>query len=304
MIYYDPSESRSGTRLQQDVIDAGHPLPNLELLTGADLLVTPFDERINIPTPIAKQIDENSVYIIGMLENSELSEIAKELSIPLPVIISANKLYNVCKYGILIQRKSGTDFTSSIPKLSEILGRMTLWTPDPWLLISANIGCNKDGKAIIDGKESGFTHKQVVSAKMSWMLRGGSVIEISRDNLTSHVIESAERKLNEFKTEKSKFIVRQKWSRQNIIGANDPRWQWMNVLTQFSGIGQKRAKAIADYCGTLVDAMIFLSDTDAVKALGQPDIARVSDSEKFRKLIGVADGNILSMEGIIGRENE
>ena len=303
MIYYDPTEARKGTRLQQEVINVGKPLKHLEMLTGADLLVTPYEKSIEIPDSLANDINENALHIIGAYREPP-TDVSKRTGIPLPAILSTKRFFDACRTGILIQRKSGMDFTASIPKLHEILGRMLLWTPDPWLLIAANIGCNKDGKAVIDGKTSAFTHKTVVSAKMSWMLSGGKVIEISRDNLTGHVIEYAERKLKQLAIDNQKFVVRKRWAKQNVVGPNDPRWEWMNVLMNLQGIGQKRAKALADYSGNLVNALVFLSDTDAVVKLGRNDIARKSDSVKFRKMLGIDDGNILAEIGILGKDNE
>jgi len=55
----------------------------------------------------------------------------------------------------------------------------------------------------------------------------------------------------------------------------------------------KRAKALADYTGSLVNALTFLADTDAVKKLGRNEVARVSDSVKFRKLLDIPDDNKL-----------
>jgi len=182
-IYYDPTEARKKSKLQPEVINAGKPLKHLEMLTGADLLVTPLDESIVIPDAFAKAINENALHIIGTIYKERATDVARCTEIPLPGILATYRFWRACQSGILIQRKSGHDFTNSIPKLDEILGRMILWTPDPWLLIAANIGCNKDGKAVVDGTVSGFTHRQVTSAKMSWMLSGGNVIEISRDGM-------------------------------------------------------------------------------------------------------------------------
>ena len=53
-----------------------------------------------------------------------------------------------------------------------------------------------------------------------------------------------------------------------------------------------------------MNALVFLSDTDAVVKLGRNDIARKSDSVKFRKMLGIDDGNILAEIGILGKDNE
>ena len=300
MIYYDPTEARKGSRLQQKVIDAGKPLKHLELLTGADLLVTAYNKNPSVPDAFVKQINENAVEIVGMYSDKPQTT-AKATGIPLPAILATRRFFDACRTGVLIQRKSGMDFVASIPKLNEIIGRMLLWTPDPWLLIAANIGCDRNGKAVIDGKVTGFTHKAVVSSKTSWMLSGGKVVEVSRDGLTNDFIDYINRKLELLYKDSQKFVVRQRWAKQQIVGPNDPRWEWMNVLMNLHGIGQKRAKALADYCGNLSNALIFLSDTEAVEELGRNDIARVSDSKKFRKLLGINENNKLT---VIGGHND
>jgi hypothetical protein len=290
MIYFDPTETSSNTRLSKSVVQAGKNLDNLERLTGADILVTPFGKKLSAPL----DLDEDAVSVVGGISRGQTDrEIAKETGVSFPTIIKARKLWVACQQGILIQRKSGTDFTSSIPKLHEIFGRMRLWTPDPWLLVSANIGCNRHGKAVIDGKESGFTHKQLVGIKMSWSLSGGNVIEISRDGLVGHVLEYADSKLKKLQEEDTKFVVRHKWTRQNIVGANDPRWQWMQVLVDLPGIGSKKARAIAEYCGTLANSLEFLTDPNYKEYDGYPTVVNPSDIEKNRNLMGLPEGNKL-----------
>lgn len=289
-IYYDISEGRSGTRLQEEVRASGKPLDNLEMITGTDLLITPYEHNLIIPRNVADAIVENNTEIIAnrhLIHDSQ--ELSKAVGIPLPIAVSVKHFWIACQKGILIQRKSGMDYPSSIPKLNEIFGRMLLWTPDPWLLISANIGCDRNGKAVIDGKTSGFKYSQLIGAKISWMMSGGNVVEIPRDNLTALIVNYIDSKLIRLEKDDTKFVVRQKWTRQNIVGPNDKRWEWMNVLIQLPGIGQKRTKALADYAGNLASAIEFLNDTEAVKTLGRNDIARTVDSLKFRKLLGFDD---------------
>jgi len=301
MIYYDQSEGRKGTRLPQSIQDAGEPLMHLECLTGADLLVTPYTEKI----VLQQSYNDSAASVVALLNNHKtVNEIANELELPLLSIISMKKLKIACEMGILIQRKSGQDFTSSIPKLGEIFGRMKLWTPDPWLLISANIGCNRKGKAVVDGKETGFNYKQVISAKMSWSFNGGSVIDTARDNLMSGVLDYAERKLKELQKDNIKYIVRQKWSRQHIIGPNDTRWEWMQVLMSLPSIGQKKTREIADWAGSLSESLIFLTDPEWENYPGKPDSVRPSDIKKVRALMGLEEDNRLEKIGTFGREKK
>jgi len=295
MIYYDQSEGRKGTRLPQSIIDAGKPLQHLERLTGADLLATPYNEKLFLKA----SYDDDASSIVALLnQHKSEREIASELSVALPMVISVKKLKIACEMGILIQRKSGQDFTSSIPRLGEIFGRMKLWTPDPWLLISANIGCNRNGKAVVDGKETNFAYSQVVGAKMSWSFSGGNVVEVTRDNLISQILTYADKKLKELQEDNIRYIVRQKWSRQNIIGPNDIRWEWMQVLMSLPGIGQKKTREIADWTGNLADSLIFLTDPSWENYPGRPDSIRPSDIRKVRKLMSLEEDNRLEKIGV------
>ena len=62
-IYYDPTESRKGTRLPDSIIKSGRPLENLERLTGSDLLVTPYENAFSL----SYDMDEYAAYVVDML---------------------------------------------------------------------------------------------------------------------------------------------------------------------------------------------------------------------------------------------
>lgn len=300
-IYYDPSEARKSTRLPKNVINAGKKLKNLELLTGADLLVTPYTETFKLS---AKMDNDISALACSIQRGKKIKEISKETSLSLPKVISAKKLWVASQMGILVQRKSGMDFVSSIPKLDEIFGRMKLWTPDPWLLLSANIGCDRNGYAVVDGRKTKFLYKSIIGKKMSWNFNGGSLIEVTRDKLIGITLDYANRKLEEFLKEKTKFVVRRKWTRQNIIGPNDERWQWMQVLVDLPGIGDKKAKAIAEYCGSLSRSFEFLTDPDFKKFAEYPKIVRPSDVKKNRELMGLDEDFMMGVVPIEKAKNK
>jgi len=118
VIFYDPTEAREKTKLPANVIAAGVEMPGLEKFTGADLLLSPLSipiEALNVP--------------------------------------GVEKLKVHCQAGMLIQRKSGMDFFSSIGRLMDIQWRMQQWGLG-WLLVTGNIGCGKNGLAYMDGRRS------------------------------------------------------------------------------------------------------------------------------------------------------
>lgn len=301
MIYYDHTESRKGTRLPKKVVDAGKPLPNLEMYTGADLLITPYKEKI-----VLKPVEEEEIIdlAVGMETGKNVKQIVKETGIPLPIVVSAKKFWIACQVGILIQRKSGMDYPNSIQKIDEIFGRMKLWTPDPWLLVSANIGCNRQGKAVVDGRSTKFQYRTLISKKMSWSFNGGSVVEVPRDSLIPLVCDYANKKLEDIEKGDTKYVVRRKWSRQHIVGPNDKRWTWMQVLVDLPGIGNKKAKEVADYTGDLASAIVYLTDPVQNKFDTRPKSVRPSDIKKIRKMFGLADGVKLELMPVTDKDED
>ena len=141
MIGYDPTEARIGTRLPDAVIASGTEIQGLERATGADLIIT----ASSIPSIIPD---------------------------PMPVPCRRALEYTARQGAVLIQRKSGGDFLSSIPDLGGIIHRMGDWAPmGRWLLIT------RLPEAMDDATErgSGWSPESIAGAIMRWKLRGGNV---------------------------------------------------------------------------------------------------------------------------------
>ena len=126
-IYYDPTESSMTSLLPASVIKSGAKITGFEEMTGADYLLSIYD---------------------------------KSLPSRLKSIVPHKRLLKLhCgHHGILIQRKSGNDLLSSIPRLEEIFNRMYKWTVNPVLLITGIFTQTKKGMVKVNNRVSDWNY--------------------------------------------------------------------------------------------------------------------------------------------------
>jgi hypothetical protein len=259
-IYHDPTESRPGTRLPQAVIDQSVSLPGLERLTGADLLIA-ID---NPPDDVRVLADDDSCYDVVHLawRGGTPQEIAKAIERPLPFILRTLQFKQSCRSGLLVQRKTGTDLTSSIPRLSEILLRMLNWTNRPWLLFVGDLKSAKNGNAVIDGREIGFSYNAVQGALESWQLRGidgigsGYYTILRDDSLVASWCARWLTKLPGLTEEK--VVIKQ--VTQPIVGPSDDKSRKLTILSALKHVGREKAIRLLDQYGTLAGALEAVLD--------------------------------------------
>ncbi len=254
MIFLDPTETRDNTRLPQSVIDAGQELPGLERLTGADFLISPLSE------PSIKLISE---------------------PILMPQKLAIVKHINA---GLLVQRKSGRDLTGSITKLDSILHRMLEWTRRPWLLVIADLNCDRDGQCIVDDHESGFSWNAVDGALCYWQLRGGMLTILKRDSLVAGWVNGWLARLEKLQTEKYHQVNRV----QQILLSPD----WKQTLETFPGIGPDTARSLAESQSTLANCISYLSDEQSIEYEKIPGIG-LKRIQQARNWMGLKPNQIL-----------
>jgi len=149
MIYFDSTEAREDSKLAQSVINAGKGIQGLEAATGADILISPINDR-ELPADVRKP----------------------------PGRILIRKFI---KGGFLIQRKSGGDYLSSIPNLDSILHRMKQWDEAiPWLLVTG-VFRDHHGKVRANEHSTDWNWASAQGAKDAWQLRGGMLHEETTD---------------------------------------------------------------------------------------------------------------------------
>jgi ERCC4-type nuclease len=142
VLFVDPTETRSTSRLPQSVIDRAAVLPGLEDKTGADILVSP-------------------------------------LSIP---AASDTLLRRHTEAGLLVQRKSGGDLASSITdgRLARSLMKMLEWSPRAWLVVCARLDRIGE-RATLDGRET-LGYSAIIGSLDWWQLRGGYYTTLTDDS--------------------------------------------------------------------------------------------------------------------------
>lgn len=212
--FIDPSELRQNSQLIRYISDVAYkPFPDLEALTGADLMVSPD-------------------------------------SLP-PLRNEAMLFYHISQGAKLIQLKFGHDLPSSIVdgRLNESLLRMQATGAQPWqcvLLCILRLE-SKNGMAIIDGKETYTTHpmtwKQIQGALNFWVERGGSLnFPLSSGELIPEHLAIHQDHINRFRAgEKIKLL----WPAQTLKRVDD-LIGFLSCIPD-AGMGMKKSIAIFDY---------------------------------------------------------
>jgi hypothetical protein len=186
MIFHEPSEGMAGTKLPESFFIHSTPVINLERHTGADILISPYD------TPLPDKLSTPNL-------------------IP-PHRIALEKH---CKAGILIQRKSGTDFFNSIPDLAEIEARMLEWSVNPWLLTTEVE--ERGGQYYVDGNlMSRWRWSSVCGAERHWQHRGGSIARLSSGNIITEWVLACEKDCKKWLEEPGRVLAH-KVPRQKVV---------------------------------------------------------------------------------------
>jgi hypothetical protein len=251
MIYYDDSEGRANTRLSQNIVDLGQPVVGLEPATGADLLITPREGLAgNVNRPPGK------VQLPMYLENS-----------------------------FLVQRKSGSDFLNSIPKLMSILWRMRVVADEhnarPWLMVCGNMDIDLDDTVRMDGRTTGWRWGSVQGALEAWQLVGGHVSVQPDDTACGATLQRWDRNIGKWIED----VERAGLERQVLPALIADPNPWRTTLMTFPGCGDIMSAAIAEHTKRLIDAIVWMSEPKSygVRGVGAKTL------ERFRQYLGLQE---------------
>lgn len=238
-IYIDPSETKAGSRMPPAIIKVAKPIPALEAVTGADMLISP----LRVP---------------------KLEWITNAL--PHQLILRKH-----CQAGLLVQRKTGRDLASSVPKLSLIRDKMLRWTDSPWLLFVGDLKCNSNGMAIIDGQDTRYEYAAVQGALTSWQRlkngqRGGCVTFLSRDGLVASWVDNQLSRLRLLQEHPERTVKRH--FPRPPAGLDTDRAYTIRTLITCDEIGADKAALIADHCGSLAYSLVYLSEGEKCQLKG------------------------------------
>jgi hypothetical protein len=218
MIYADPTELRKGSRLPEDVALVAKPLPHLEDLTGADLLLTVH----NYPAT----------------------------SEPL--------LRKHCESGALIQLKRRADLAASIStedRLRREIYKMRQWCERSWLVITG-FPFHVNGRTVIGeivkrellkGKMArctavghiGMRYEAVDGAVDAWRYYGGYAKFIPDDSLLSGWLQRQTRLLVAIEEGKVSELPPRSVQRELV---DSTKLSWLAAL--FDNIGRKTATLV------------------------------------------------------------
>jgi hypothetical protein len=232
-IYYDPTESRSGSRLPDSVISAGVELPGLEQYTGADILISPLsDPKMTVVSD----------------------------SMP-----SQKMLRMHTAVGLLVQRKSGMDALGSIPDYSNILVKMLSWceTVPPWLVVVGDYKQGKDDCIMVEGRVVQWRYNAFQGALENWQIHGGGISWLLRDSQLGPWVARWHDKVGAL-AKQPELVVSNKKPSQVLVASPDDK-AWVTTLATFPDIGLELANRIGAYCGTLADSLTFLSNPAHLK---------------------------------------
>lgn len=267
MIYLDPSETSSSTRLPKSVIDQAKTLTGLERATGADFLITVND--IAIPQR-GFSCDLEAIQFIADCdpESAAPDEIAELIGVTLPDVLAVRSAADAIHHGILVQRKSGGDFVSSIPNLRDIRNRMLRWTWRSWLIVTGEFDVH-NGHIVVDGHETMTSPESVHGAIDAWRMDGGQVDVLASDGEIGEWVSGMLGKLRVME-EKAGDDGRVRRYRRPIPDRDDDEARALAILATLKGVGEGGARKLLDYYETLAGALEACLDPSIPKSKFRP----------------------------------
>lgn len=220
--YIDPTERREGTRIPENTLAMAIDLPGLEAATGADWLITPYKFTGNANARPGR----------------------------------ARLLKHLKAGGVLIQRKSGGDFISSVPDLKHFQARMsefcygeTALLGRCWLLITSIEIANIKNKLMVvpAGKRShGISYAAAEGALIKWKLRGGNVDLLGSDDELGAWLNRMIKAIGDCKNEPAREYSNWEPMQKLVLEPEN----WTTTGSAFPpGVGRKKLESLANELG-------------------------------------------------------
>lgn len=270
-VFVDPTEGAATSRLPP--IPHAVVVPELEALTGADLMLSVLDMPATTPTLIRKH----------------------------------------CAAGaLLVQRKSGQDLVNSLgDHMTDQLARMhEVGTRQSQrvLLFTGCLSMGENGVAVIDGRDAMGRFWAAQAGLARWNDRGGVVETLPSDVFIPQWVERRLKHLAEYATPAGevRFVYPPNEFPMDPPLPDDPLQLPIRVrdgrvvLASLAGIGPKLAERIWEFCGeNLGWALTLLSDEASPKVHKIPGIG-VQMIRNIRQQCGL-DGPVRLM--LVGTDN-
>jgi len=248
-LFYDGTESRSGSLLPENVVEYGYRWNRVEAETGGDFVVTPSLSKTHKAILMSRKMTS--------------AQVAKALAISIPEVIKMQSaeadmdsvLYEYLYLGsIVVQRKSGNDLISSVqgPRLEEALSRMNRAVPyrsQRMLLYTGTFG-EKNGYVTLDGKVTGLQYMAFAMALTAWCNRGGTLIHLESDNMILEWVKLLEKQLESYHNVSTKFVYPETYYPSDMPDVYDLLQlpieviDWRKTMVTFPGLGPDRVNAL------------------------------------------------------------
>lgn len=209
MIYADASELSSNSRFRR-VMQNVKSCPELEQLTGADLLITRTGMPVN-DCLIAKHIEAGA---------------------------------------ILVQLKFGSDLTSSITdgRLKDCIERMRIapYASQRRLIYIGILAADKRGNAQLDGQTSHMSYTSVIRALDRFQHRGGTYTNVYHERWLPQVLADMEQEMMRFGVEEEWFPSAPTFESDDVLEPTAKVSDWRPALAAIPGIGPVKATNLRD----------------------------------------------------------
>ena len=195
--------------------------------------------------------------------------------VPTAVIaLDAGDLLVACDDSALlcIERKTVNDFLNTLRdnRLFPQLVRVREVTPWGYLVICGDLRPGANGKCLCHGGETGWNWSSISSALLTCQEIGVHVLQIASDaDYEAAVIRLANRDRSQLRTRPARDVT--------LVSVEE------TILAALPGIGQERAQALLDYCGTPAAALTYLTcdDTHDIPGIGY------QTKHKVRRALGL-----------------
>lgn len=188
---------------------------------------------------------------------------------------------------LCIERKTASDFLNTLRDdrlMPQMLGIRSL-TPWAYIAICGDLRCGQGGKALVDGRESGWNWSSVQGALLTVQEIGVNVVWVPNDyDFETTVLRLGNR-------DRSTVHV---GPARNLVALSEAE----TILMSLPGIGPEKAQELMRYTGSAAWALWYLTDTTWKTPVGMDGIGE-GTRRKVRHALGLVDSQENCSLGVV-----
>jgi ERCC4-type nuclease len=199
-------------------------------------------------------------------------------------MLDAGDYLLMCSDAVLgVERKTCADFANTLrdERLFPQLSRLRELTPWAYLALVGTITPGPQGKAIIDGRESGWQWASLTGALLAVQEIGVHILHVDADSgLESALLRLANRDRSPMRIKPVRDLT--------VVGEGEA------ILAGLPGVGADRAAALIQYAGSPAWALQYLTDDSRLNAERIPGIGE-GTKRRVRRALGLDDEQHLAV---------